>query len=125
MGPVERAVRKHIHPPEQLYTPGQEKPFTVERFDPQGIDLLFGKGEARTPMPWEALEGLPDLLRGRGWVRTTGSFSVGGDVSTVSGFLKQFVNRESANWVMVLLERAGVVELDRSRPVTARLSPKW
>jgi hypothetical protein len=31
------------------------------------------------------------------------------------------VDRETSNWVMVVLERAGVVELDRRRPITARL----
>lgn len=100
-------------------------PFTVERFDQEALVLVFGEKETRTPMPWEALEGVPDLLRGRGWVPTTGSFAVGGDISTISGYLKQFFNRETANWVMVVLERAGVVELDRSRPITARLVPNW
>jgi hypothetical protein len=125
MGPVEDAVRKHIHPPERLRTPGRDMPFTVERFDQEALVLVFGEKETRTPMPWEALEGVPDLLRGRGWVPTTGSFAVGGDISTISGYLKQFFNRETANWVMVVLERAGVVELDRSRPITARLVPNW
>lgn len=42
-------------------------------------------------------------------------------MTSPSGYLEQFVDRETTNWVMVVLERAGVVELDRRRAVLARL----
>lgn len=121
MGPVERSVRESMHGGDELRTPGQGKPFRVHGIDDRGIVLLLGKGEWETRIPWEALEGVPELLRGRGWVRTSGSFAADSDITTLSGYLKQFISRETTNWVAVVLERAGVLELDRSRPLTARL----
>ena len=56
---------------------------------------------------------LADLLRGQGWVRTSGACERDDDTTSPSGYLKQFVDRETSNWVMVVLERAGVVDLDR------------
>lgn len=124
MGPVERAVRASLEG-EELATPGREKPFWVHRMDWRGLVLLLGKGRWETRIPWEALEGVPELLRGRGWVRTTGSFAAESDTTTLSGYLKQFVNRETANWVAVVLDKAGAIELDRSRPLSARLSDEF
>jgi hypothetical protein len=121
MGPGENAVRAHLYSGQELKTPGQDKPFWVEDLNDEGIVLLLGSGRWRTPIPWEALEGVAELLRGRGWVRTSGSYSSEGDTTTLSGYLKQFVYRETANWVAVVLTEAGVLELDRSRPIRARL----
>jgi hypothetical protein len=125
MGPVERAVRASIHQGEELRTPGQSKPFWVHRMDEHGLVLLLGRGRWETRVPWGALEGVPELLRGRGWVRTTGSFEHESDTTTLSGYLKQFAYRETANWVAVVLDKAGVIELDRSRPVSARLRAEF
>jgi hypothetical protein len=121
MGPVEKAVRAHLREGQELETPGQGKPFWVHRLDGGGLVLLLGKGRWETRVPWEALEGVADLLRGQGWVRTTGSFAPEDDTTTLSGYLKQYVYRETANWVAVVLTEAGVLELDRTRPVRARL----
>lgn len=125
MGPVERAVRASLREGEELATPGQAKPFWVHRMDGRGLVLLLGKGRWETRIPWDALEGVPELLRGRGWIRTTGSFAPESDTTTLSGYLKQFVYRETANWVAVVLNKAGVIELDRSRPLSARLSDEF
>ena len=125
MGPVENAVRTHIHEGQELHTPGQQKPFWVDRIDDRGLVLLLGKGRWKTRLPWEALEGIADLLRGRGWVRTSGSFAPEPDTDTLSGFLKQFVSRETANWVAVVLAEAEVLDLDRRRPIRARLRPEY
>ena len=125
MGPVERAVRASLRDGEELLTPGQGKPFWVHRMDEGGLVLLLGKGRWETRIPWGCLEGVPELLRGRGWIRTSGSFAPESDTTTLSGYLKQFVNRETANWVAVVLDKSGVIELDRSRPLSARLSKEF
>lgn len=123
MGEVEQAVRRAVRPGQVLSTPGQGKPFEVAELDSRAVVLLLGKGRHRTPIPWAALEGVPALLSGRGWVPTTGEFAPSADVTSLSGYLKQFISRETANWVAVVLETAGVVELDRRRPIRARLAP--
>jgi hypothetical protein len=125
VGDVEKAVRAKLHPGQELRTPRQSKPFWLEDLNNDGIILLLGSGRWRTPIPWEALEGVADLLRGQGWVRTSGSFTSEGDTATLSGYLKQYVYRETANWVAVVLAEAGVLELDRSRPIRARLRDGW
>ena len=122
MGKVERAIREAIHPGMQLATPGQARPFEIAEINTDGIVLLLGQGQWRTPIPWDALEGLAHLLRGRGWVRTSAAYEYSDDVTTPSGHLKQYVYRETSNCVMVVLEQAGVVELDRRRPNKARLT---
>ena len=124
-GPVETAVRAHLREGQVLQTPGQGKPFWVDRIDELGVVLLLGKGRSKTRLPWEALEGVPDLLPGRGWVRTTGTFASEADTRTLSGYLKQCVYRETANWVAVVLAEAGVLDLQRMRPVTARLRDEY
>jgi hypothetical protein len=74
-----------------------------------------------TRLPWQALEEIPEFFRRRGWLRTTGTFDTESEEGTLSAHLKRYVKRETANWVAVVLEEAGVLELDRNRPVRARL----
>jgi hypothetical protein len=87
--------------------------------------LLIGGKEAWTPLPWDAFEAIPDFLRGRGWVRVGGVFEVNGNPDTLDGFLKKYLKRATAGWVAVILERAGVVEVDRARPARVRLQRGW
>jgi hypothetical protein len=119
-GPVQQAVRAHCSAGSELRTP-TGAPFVLERVDGRGVVLLLGKGEWATRLPWQALEEIPEFLRGRGWMRTTGTFDTESPEGTLSAHLKGYVSRETANWVAVVLEQAGVLELDRTRPVTARL----
>jgi hypothetical protein len=119
-GPVQRAVRSNCSPGSQLQTP-TGAPFVLKRIDDRGIVLLLGEGEWATRLPWHALEEIPELFRGRGWLRTTGTFDTESTPGTLSAHLKSYVSRETANWVAVVLEQAGVLELNRSRPIRARL----
>ena len=65
MGKVERAIREAVHAGMRLETPGQAKPFEIVEIDADRIVLLLGRGRWRTPIPWDALEGFADRLRGR------------------------------------------------------------
>lgn len=122
MGPVELAIRAGLAPPVALATPAQDKPFTVEAFNDRGMVLLLGKQEARTPISWPCLEGIIEYLRGRSWVRLGSKFEVDADPDTLDAYLKTCIKRATAAWVAAVLEAAGVVEIRRERPVTARLS---
>ncbi len=76
-GSVERAVRGAVSPGEALVTPSGRGHFTVARYTTDGVVLLLGKKEAWTPLPWRALEEVPDFQRGRGWVLIGSVYSTG------------------------------------------------
>jgi hypothetical protein len=119
-GPVEVAIRAGLSEGARLETPTGAS-FVIDCVDGRGIVLLLGQGRWATRLPWQALEEVPELFRGRGWLRTTGTFDTQSAPGTLSAHLKAYVSRETANWVAVVLEQAGVLELDRTRPVRARL----
>jgi hypothetical protein len=80
----------------------------------------------RTPVSWDCLEGTIPFLRVRRWVLCAGKHSV----DSVSGSFDEYMKntgpaRDVTNWVAVVLEAAGVAELDRSRPVRIQLAAKY
>ena len=122
-GRVEIAVRARIRPGEQLHTAANASPFTVKDIDHNGVVLLLGKGRWPVRLNWRCLEGIPTFLRDRGWVRIGSLFSSTGEAGTLDGYLKNHTKVLTAGWVAALLDRACVVEIDRSRPAKVRLRP--
>jgi hypothetical protein len=96
----------------------------VGELDEQGLSLLFGPKQTRTLLSWRCLEGIPAYLRGRGWVLVGANRDVNGDYG-LDGYLKRWIKRQTANYVAVVLERAGVLDLDRDRPAQVRLTDHW
>jgi hypothetical protein len=122
---VKSAVRATMQPGERLTTPTGRGQFTVAQFSSTGLVLLLGTKESRTPVPWKALEEIPDLLRGRGWVTIGTSYSTASTAGTLDSHLKGYLKTATAAWVAVLLEHAGVVAIDRSPPARVKLQPRW
>lgn len=121
-GPVQRAIRASVSEGQILHTPARRAPFIVERIDTDGIVLLLGVKRAWTPIPWDALEGVPAFLSGKDWVRITGTgFSPDIDPATFDGYMKGHVNRATAGWVAAVLATAGVVDIRQDRPASVRL----
>jgi hypothetical protein len=118
---VEEAIRQAVSAGDRLPTVTGRGTFVVHDLRPDGVVLLFGEKEAWTPLSWQALEGVADFLRGRGWTKIGSSYSVEAEEGTLDAYLKQHLKRATGGWVAVLLERAGVVELDRDRPAKVRL----
>lgn len=83
--------------------------------------LLLGTKEAWTPLPWRAMEGVPGFLRGRGWVAIGSVYWTDSQPGSLDEHLKSFLKRAIAGWVAVVLERAGVLVIDRSRPARVKL----
>jgi len=54
-----------------------------------------------------------------------GTYSVDAVAGTLDAHLKRFIARATAGWVAVVLEQAGVIEIDRARPARVRLQPGW
>jgi len=121
VGPVERAIRSSVTAGEPLKTPTGRGEFRVAQFGPDALVLLLGAKGAWTPLSWRALEDVPDLRRGGGWIRVGSTFSVEAEPGTLDEHLKRYLQRATAGWVAVVLERAGVVEIDRARPARVRL----
>jgi hypothetical protein len=48
-------------------------------------------------------------------------YDIEGVPGTLDAYLKGWIKRTTAGWIAVVLERAGVVELDRRRPARVRL----
>lgn len=99
--------------------------FEVARYTSDSLVLLLGVRQAWTPLRWQALEEIPDVLRGRDWVRIGSVYATESTPGTLDSHLKNHVKRATAGWVAVVLENAGVVEIDRSPPATVRLLPGW
>jgi hypothetical protein len=97
----------------------------VARYTTDGLVLLLGEREAWTPLPWRALEEIPGFLRGRGWVQIGSAYSSESNEGTLDAHLKFFLKRATAGWVAVVLENAGVIRIDRSRPARVQLCRGW
>lgn len=121
MGPIEQAIRATTVAGTRLRTPTGRGEFSVADINDKGVVLLLGAQEARTLMTWPCLEGVGPYLAGKGWVRIGSKYETGADPGTLDEYLKGFVNRATGGWVAVLLEHAGVVEVDRSHPARVRL----
>ncbi len=97
----------------------------MARYTTEGLVLLLGTKEAWTPLPWQAMEGVPDFLRGRGWVAIGSLYSTDSQPGSMDEYMKSFLKRATAGWAAVVLERAGVLAIDRSRPARVKLRPGW
>jgi hypothetical protein len=76
-------------------------------------------------LPWRALEQVPDFLRGRDWVLIGGVYSTDGTPGSLDAHLKTFLKRATAGWIAVVLEKAGVITVDRTPPARIKLRPGW
>jgi hypothetical protein len=121
IGAVESAVRRNITTGAVLSTPTGRGQFTVAELGIRGPVLLLGHQEARTLIPWVALEGVPEFLGADNWSVIGGVYDQAADPTTLDGYMKEFVNRATAGWVACLLEAARVVQIDRRRPAKVRM----
>ena len=123
MGPVEKAIRQNVTQGDVLHTPDKAKaaPFQIEGLDNECIVFLIGRKKTRTPIPWGCLEGIPNFLRGKDWIPIGTVYDTHIDAGTLDGYLKQYIKRATAGWVAVVLGKAGLIEIDRTRPMHVRL----
>lgn len=125
MGPsVKAAIRSSIQPREVLLTTTETATFEVGQLASEGLSLLLGPKKTKTLLTWRCLEGIPAYLKGRGWMPVAANRDINNDRG-LDGYLKGWIKRQTANYVAVVLERAGVVELNRDRPAQVRLADCW
>lgn len=97
----------------------------MARYTLDGLVLLLGEKEAWTPLPWRALEGVPDFLRGRDWVPISSVYSTESQAGSFDEYLKSYIKRATAGWVAVVLEKSQVLTIDRARPARIKLRSGW
>jgi hypothetical protein len=122
---VEDAIRAAVSAGDPLATPSGRGHFRVERYTPDGMILLLGEKEWPTLLPWRALEDLPDFLIGRGWVLIGSTYSSESEPGSLDEYMKKFLKRATAGWLAVVLEKAAVITIDRSRPAKIKLRERW
>ena len=104
----------------------RQRPRRLQAQGQAEVDRVLGRRkQARTPLPWRALEQVPDFLRGRGWVPIGSSYSTDGTPGSLDAHLKTFLKTATAGWIAVVLEKAGVITVDRTRPARIKLRPGW
>lgn len=81
--------------------------------------------EARVPLAWQAMDGVPDFLRARGWVAAGSLYSTDSQPGSLDEYRKSFLKRATAGWFAGVLERAAVLAIDRSRPARVKLCSGW
>ena len=109
-------------PGDVLTTPSGRGRFTIARYTTDTIVLLLGEKEAWTPLPWRALEEIPDLLRAHDWILIGSVYSTDSHQGSLDEHLKKYLKRATAGWVAAVLEKAAVITIDRSRP--AQIKPR-
>lgn len=122
MGPVEEAFRARLRAPSRFYTIGQGAPFVLRSLDHEGIVIELGEKQTPSLVSWSCLESILGFLRAdSGWVVSGGLNSTKSVPGTLDWQLKKYVNRNIANWIVVLLRDAGLVDVDPGRPLRLRL----
>jgi len=116
---MDRILSK-IPPGSLLRTPSGRASFMVEHVDARGVTLRVGAGWT-IYVPKDCWEGIPDFLRGRGWV-LIGATHGDPPRDSLDDYLQQFTHGTSAaSYVASILERILLVQIDRHKPSKIRL----
>ncbi len=113
-------LKVRIAPRTTMRTPSGRAEFEIESVNDDGVTFRVGLGRWKTKVPAKCLEGIPAYLRGRGWVRIGASHETA-DTGTLEAYLDPVVKTSSSSYVVPLLEKIGVVEVDYRRPARIRL----
>jgi len=122
MGPVEQAFRAKLRAPSTLRTIGRAAPFVLRAIGHSGIVIELGAKRTPTSVSWACLESIPGYLRANpGWVKSGGVHSANVEPGTLDAHLKSFYYRDIANWIVVLLRDARIVDVDPGPPLRLRM----
>ena len=107
-----------------MKTPSGKAQFEFHHRDSEKV-VIKTEGGSQIKIPGTCFENAPNFLREKGWTRI-GALHDTSYGETFDGFLKRFTSGTSvASYVAPILEKAEIVEIDRSRPAKLRLkTPK-
>ena len=121
-GAVESAIRSSLAEGQVLYTPTRPAPFVVVGIDSRGVTLLLGKGQSKPHLNWACLEGIPDYVKHHGGeIEIGGRHPTLGRPGTLDGYLKRCSTTDTAGYVAVVFETAGVAQIIHDRPARIRM----
>lgn len=105
-----------------LRTPSGNAEFTMSNIRSNEVVIEIGKKKAELRIPATCFEVVPDFLRDKGWIRISSTHGTA-NVGTFDEYVQGFTHGTSAaSYVAPILEEAGIVEIDRSRPAKLRLN---
>jgi hypothetical protein len=118
-------VRKEIPAGTVFLTPVKR---CRNRIDYENDNVVFFKDTNKKPFsktPRVCWDGIPEFLKNKGWVK------IGANYGTAQqGSLQEYIDRfhsqgkthsSEANDIASILERLGIIEIDRNRPAKIRL----
>ncbi len=117
-------IKKEMRGGMVLHTPVRNASFTVDSLDAKHVVFFVGR-KTRIKVPRACWDGIPDFLRGKGWVKIGAKHDV-----APSGTLEEYLDKywsegkthaSAASYVVPVLERLEVVEVDHRIPSRIRL----
>ena len=103
-----------------LKTPSGKAQFEFYHVDGEKV-IIETEGGSYIKIPAACFENAPIFLRRRGWTGIGALHAISHE-ETFDNFVKRFTSGTSvASYVAPILEKAGIVEIDRSRPAKLRL----
>jgi len=113
-------VTKKLHLYEEFYTPSGRSKFKIYHINADRVLIQTQRGSIIT-IPASCFDGTLNFLKGKGWVKIGAKHDIA-DEGTLDEFLKRFTHGTSvASYVAPILERIGIVEIDRRRPAKIKL----
>lgn len=104
-----------------LKTPSRKKEFTVSKVSEKGVSVLVGQTEIIITIPSSCFEGVPEFLREKGWM-IIGAVHDVPFKGSFERYVQSFTHGTSASsYVVPMLEKIGIIEVDRRRPSKIRL----
>ena len=117
-------VTREIRAGMALRTPVRNAPFTIDSKDAKHIVFLVGT-TTRIKIPRACWDGIPNFLRGKGWVKIGAKHDVAPS-GTFEEYLDQYWSEgkshaSGASYVVPVLEHLGIVEVDHRIPSKIKL----
>lgn len=104
-----------------LTTPSGRATFKVEKVSPEGVLMRVGAGWP-IRVPADCWEGIPEFLRGRGWI-LIGATHGEPPSGSLDDYLQRFTHGVSAaSYVVPILEKILSVQVRRKKPGKVRLT---
>jgi hypothetical protein len=117
-------VTKEIRAGMALRTPVSNAPFTIDSIDAKHVVFFVG-AKTRIKIPRACWDGIPNFLRGKGWVKIGAKHDV-----APSGTFEEYLDRywsegkshaSGASYVVPVLEHLEIVEVDHRIPSKIKL----